>query len=63
MWGKCSHLLKPLTALTSKKVKFKWTSVEKNAFDEIKQIVTRDAILIYTHFNKRFDIHTDASKF
>ena len=28
MWGKLSHLLQPLTALTSKKVKFKWTSVE-----------------------------------
>ena len=36
MWGKRSHLLKPLTELTSKKVKFKWTHIEKKSFDEIK---------------------------
>ena len=37
MWGKRSHLLKHLTALTSTKVKFKWTDVIKKAFGEIKQ--------------------------
>ena len=25
--------------------------------------VTRDALLIYLYFNKRFDIHTDSIKF
>ena len=34
----------------------------KKAFDEIKQIVTRDALLIYPDFNKHFDIHMDASE-
>ena len=51
MWEKWSHLLQPLNALTSKKVKFKWTPVEQNAFDEIKGIVTHDALLIYTDLN------------
>ena len=32
---KRSELLVPLTRLTSKGVKFKWTDVEQNAFDEI----------------------------
>ena len=29
MWAKWSHLLQPLTTLTPKKVKFKWTDIEK----------------------------------
>ena len=37
MWPKRSHLLQPLTALSSKKVKFKWTHVEQKGFDEIKR--------------------------
>ena len=47
MWEKRSTLLQPLTALTSKKVNFKWTHVEKNSFYEIKGIVTCEALLIY----------------
>ena len=63
IWAKRSHLLQPLTELTSKKVKFKWTVVEKKSFDEIKRIVAHYTLLIYTDFNKRCDIHTDASEF
>ena len=63
IWYKQSHLLQPLTALTSKKVKFKWKFVEQKLFDEIKWIVTRDTLLIYTYLNKHFIIHMDASKF
>ena len=36
MWSKRPHLLQPLTVLTSKKVKFKWTVVEQKEFDETK---------------------------
>ena len=63
MWAKQSHLLRPLTVLTSKKVKFKWTHVEQKAFDEIKGIVTCNALLIYMYFNRRFDIHSDDIEF
>ena len=63
IWGKRSYLLQLLTALTSNKVKFKWTPVEQNTFNEIKQIVTRDALLIYPNLIKCFDIHRDATKF
>ena len=31
-------------------------------FSEIKQVVTHDTLLIYTDFNKHFDIHMDASE-
>ena len=31
-------------------------------FSEIKQVVTHDTLLIYLDFNKRFDIHMDASE-
>ena len=32
-------------------------------FDEIKQIVARNNLWIYTDFNQRFDIHTETSEF
>ena len=63
MCGKRSHLLHPLTALTSNKVEFKWTDVYQKAFDEIKLIVACDTLLAYPDFNKRFDIHMDAIEF
>ena len=31
-------------------------------FNEIKQVVAHDTLLIYPDFNKRFDIHRDASE-
>ena len=62
MWAKRSHLLQPLTVLTSNKVKFKWVVFEHKEFDEIKLIVSWDNLLIYVDSNKRFDIHTNASE-
>ena len=44
----------------SKNVIFLFTGVEQNVFDEIKQIVTHDTLLIYPDFNERFDIHNNA---
>ena len=63
MWSRRSHLLHPLTAITSNKVKFKWTDVEQKAFDDIKCDVAHDTLLMYPDFNKRFYIHTDASNY
>ena len=60
MWDKRSHLSKPLTSLKPKKVTFKQTVVEQKAFNDIKQIVALDTLLIYPDFNKSFDIHTYA---
>ena len=63
VWAKRSHLLHPLTALTSNKVKFKCTYIEQEAFDEIKRIVSRNTLLEYPYLNKSFGIHTDASDY
>ena len=60
MWYRKSHLLHPLTALASNKVKFKWNDTEKKAFDDIKHAISQDTLLSYPDFNKLFDIHTDA---
>ena len=45
MWARRSHLLAPLTNITSCKVKFKWTKIEQGAFQEIKRIVARKTSL------------------
>ena len=63
MQAKLSHLLHPLTELTSNKVTFKCTDTERKYFDEIKRIVARNTLLIYTDLNTHFYIHTDASDF
>ena len=52
MWAKRSHLLHPLTALTSHKVKFKWTGVEQKMFDDNKHDVFQDNVLAYQDFNE-----------
>ena len=33
MWSRRSHLLQPLTTLTSTEVKFKWTDFQQQAFN------------------------------
>ena len=62
MWVRRSDILAPLSALTSDKVKWHWTDVHQKAFDTMKKLISRDALLAYPNFNKQFDIHTDASK-
>ena len=63
MWARRSHTLAPLNNITSSKVKFKWTKIEHDAFDEIKRIVEDKIILYYSDFNEEFKIHTDATDF
>ena len=63
MWPRRSYTLAPLTRLTYIKRKFKWTKVERDAFDKIKRIVARDTLLTYTYFHETFKIHTNASVF
>ena len=62
MWVRRSETLAPLTALTSKNVKFYWTDVQQKSFDTMKRIMARETLLAYPDFNKEFHIYTDASK-
>ena len=39
VWARLSHLLHPITALTSNKAKFEWTDMEQKTFDDIKSAV------------------------
>jgi hypothetical protein len=61
MWIRRSHLLNPLTALTSKKAKWHRTSEEQKAFEQVKNVIAKDVLLAYLDFTLPFDIHTDAS--
>ena len=50
MWKQHSHLLTPLTALTQKGHKFKWTDLEQKAVDKIKRVFAQNTILTYPNF-------------
>ena len=63
MWDRRSHMLHTWTELTPPKLKFEWTDVEQQAFNDIKCNVSHNTLIAYQYFNKRFDIHTDASDY
>jgi hypothetical protein len=62
MWPLRSHLLAPLSSLTSSKVKWKWTTEHQESFDKMKSLIAKETLLTFPDFSKEFEIHTDASK-
>ena len=60
-WIRRSDLLSPLTTLSGKKAKWKWTSVHTKAFETMKKVVANQVQLSFPDFNKPFQIYTDAS--
>ena len=62
MWQKRSELLAPLTALTSKNIKYDRKDEHQRCFDAIKCVIGREVFLAYPDFNAPFEIYTDASK-
>jgi hypothetical protein len=62
MWPLRSHLLAPLSSLTSAKVKWKWTTVHQEAFDKMKALIAKETLLTFPDFSQEFEIRTDASK-
>jgi len=61
MWIRRSHVSEPLTKLLSKSVKWKWTDVEQQAFEQVKKTMSRETLSHCPDFNKPFETHTDAS--
>ncbi len=61
MWIRRSDILTPLTKLVSKTIKWVWTDEQQNAFDQMKKLLSREALLSYPDFSKPFAIYTDAS--
>lgn len=63
MWPKRSHILAPLTKLTSTKETFIWTPDCEKAFKEMKALAATDAIQYYPDHNLPFVVETDASDY
>ena len=62
MWPQRMDILAPLTALTGK-APFRWTQIEQTAFNQMKALVTSDALLHYPDHNQHFEIEMDASDY
>ena len=62
MWPHRSDILAPLTALTSKTNKWKWTEECAKAFEAMKKLIAQETLLAFPQFDKPLTIHTDASK-
>jgi hypothetical protein len=64
MWRQRSHILAPLTKLTSKKEAiFEWTDEQQEAFKEIKRVMCQKTMLSFPDFSKEFHVYTDASDY
>ena len=63
MWRRRSHVLAPLTTLCSATQKWVWGETQQKAFDEVKKMICKEAILAFPNFNEEFVIYTDASKY
>lgn len=61
MWRRRSHLLSPLTAMTSAQSKFIWTNECQQAFETIKAVIQKEVMLAFPDYTKPFQIFTDAS--
>jgi hypothetical protein len=56
-----SDLLTPLTALTKKGARFKWTDDSQHSFNELKQLLAKETVLAYPDFTIPFEIYMDTS--
>ena len=74
IWERRSHLIAPLTDLLgevghtkvtkkkgTKKKAWYWASHHQEAFDNVKQTLSREVILAYPTYGELFEIYTDAS--
>ena len=56
-----SKIVKPLTALTQKEKKWQWGSEEQEAFQTLKNEITKDPVLVHPNRDKPYFLETDAS--
>jgi hypothetical protein len=61
MWKRRSHLIAPLTELVSPK--FLWTKECQTSFEDIKKVISKETLLAYPDFNKKFHVYTDISDY
>ena len=60
---KFADISRPLTTLTKKDKKFKWTAACQKSFDLLKETLCGEPVLKYADTNKPYTLYTDASKF
>ena len=58
-----ADILRPLTTLTKKDKKFKWTLACQKSFDLLKETLCGEPVLKYADTSKPYTLYTDASKF
>lgn len=58
-----SKIARPLTALTRKHAKFKWTKEAQEAFETLKQCLVKAPILAFPDISAPFQLYTDASQY
>ena len=71
MWRRRSHIIAPLTELTkgavssqkAKTTKINWTPHCTELFNKIKKALTKEMLLAFPDFKKKFEVHTNASKY
>ena len=52
IWARHSHSLAYLTKTTSSKVKFKWTKIKQEVFEDIKWVVACNVLLSDPYFDE-----------
>ena len=62
MWPHCMHVLAPFTVLTGK-CSFIWTTECQQAFDQMKALVSSDALLVFPDHTQPFNVEMDASEY
>ncbi|KAJ4971910.1 hypothetical protein NE237_005009 [Protea cynaroides] len=53
----------PLMDLLKKNTAWQWSDACQNGFEELKEAVTEDPVLVLPDYGKMFEVHTDASDF
>ena len=63
IWRQRSHILTPITAMSSNTARWQWEPKHANAFQEIKRIIAKETILAFPDFSQAFHIYTDSSDY
>ena len=62
MWKHRTDMFTALTKMTSKQAIRNWTEEYQKVLEHMKKSISRETLLEYPNFSKKFVIHTDASK-
>jgi RNase H-like domain found in reverse transcriptase/Reverse transcriptase (RNA-dependent DNA polymerase) len=63
LWYHCSHIITPLTSITSDKSKWVWGPTQQQAFLDNCNTIAWQVLLKYPDFTQPFDVYTDASDY